>query len=285
MNIGGNNMTAEELENLVWDMKLKWTSKFKEGEYEEAWKVCMDTWRLLPEPKYKEPASWDIVPDIVKYSIETKNFEYADKFIGLLYICDLDRADSGEREFWAGRLAYAKGDMDIAKELLACSLEKSGGFGIITHKENRVYKEFAQGKGKSAKPKSKLSADKLIDKADKTFAKKKYEEAEELYLQGLDKIGELEDVDIRGQYYRNAYTGLGDCHFLKKEYDSAIDYFIKAYNYDVSNPYINLRIGECYVFLDNEPDAKEYLMRAYMVAGEDIFVGSEPFFDIIKEMI
>lgn len=279
-------MTEEEIKKiyLIQSMMDEWTTKFENGEYDGAWKLCMDAWDLLPEPKYKQSISWFMVLDIVKYAIETKHIEYADKFIGLLFICALNRADSGEREFWAGRLAYAKGDTDIAKELFALSLEKSEGRGIISRKENQIYKELVQGKRKTAKSKSKLPADELIGKADKAFAKENYEEAEELYLQGLDKIDKLESDDTE-RYYRNAYAGLGDYCFLRKEYESAKNYYFDAYNYDYSNPYINMRIGECFVFLHDENNAKEYLMRAYSMAGEDVFRGNEPFLDIIKELI
>ncbi len=44
-------------------------------------------------------------------------------------------------------------------------------------------------------------------------------------------------------------------------------------------------IGKCFVFLQDEKNAKEYLMRAYSMAGEGIFRGNEPLFDIIKDMI
>ena len=46
-----------------------------------------------------------------------------------------------------------------------------------------------------------------------------------------------------------------------------------------------MRIGQCFVFLHDENNAKEYLMRAYAMAGEDVFRGNEPFLDIIRDMI
>ena len=72
---------------------------------------------------------------------------------------------------------------------------------------------------------------------------------------------------------------------MKDDYENAKRYYFDAYRYDVSNPYINMRIGQCFVFLQNENDAKEYLMRAYLMAGEDVFRGNEPFLDIIKDII
>lgn len=277
-------MTQNEFDNLIFKIRCESVSKFEEGDYDEGWKLCMEAWDMLPEPKYKQPESWFVVTNIIKYSIETKNFEYADRFLGLLFICALERADSEDREFWAGRLAYAKGDMDIAKELFARSLEKGNGYGYINDSKNRIYKELVQGKRKTSKSKSRLPADKLIDKADDLWDEGKNEEAEELYLQGLDKIDDLEGDDV-DRYYRNAYAGLGDCCFKKKEYEDAKNYFLDAYNYDPANPYISMRIGECYVFLDNEEKARQYLLEAYMVDGEEVFIGNEPFLDIIKDLI
>ena len=277
-------MTEKEAEDLIFDMKNDWTLLFEEGSCDKAWKICMEAWDLLPEPKYKQPMSWFVVTDIVKYAIKTKRLAYADKFLALLFICALDRADSEDREFWAGRLAYEKGDIGIAKELFARSLEKGKGYGLINRPENREYKELVLGKRKTAKSKSKLPANKLIDQADKAFAKGDYEKAEELYLQGLDKIAALHSDDIE-LYSRNAYAGLGDCCFLKDDYENAKRYYFDAHRYDISNPYINMRIGQCFVFLQNENDAKEYLMRAYLMAGEDVFRGNEPFLDIIKDII
>lgn len=130
-----------------------------------------------------------------------------------------------------------------------------------------------------------LSADKLIDKADELFGEEEYEEAEALYLKGLETINEIEDIDEFERYCRNANAGLGDCYLLKKEYECAKNYFFDARFYDCSNPYINLRIGMCFALMDNEAMAKEYLIQAYMMAGEDIFSEDEPFLEIIRDMI
>lgn len=130
-----------------------------------------------------------------------------------------------------------------------------------------------------------LSAEALIDKADKLFGEEKYKEAEALYFKGLEIINNIEDVAESDRYLRNAYAGLGDCFLLKNDYECAKNYFLKAHFYDSANPYINLRIGMCYAFLDNEAMAKEYLIQAYIMAGEDIFSEDKPFLDIIRDMI
>lgn len=69
------------------------------------------------------------------------------------------------------------------------------------------------------------------------------------------------------------YTAIGDTYFWKKEYEIAINHLFNAYNCPdgFSNPFINMRIGECFFELNNLDRATEYLLRAYMIKGEEIF--------------
>lgn len=71
------------------------------------------------------------------------------------------------------------------------------------------------------------------------------------------------------------YAGLGDVYFIQDEYDTSLEYFMRAYNEneDYSNPYVLYMMGKCYYELDNVIKAKEFLKQAYMLVGEDIFQG------------
>ncbi len=73
------------------------------------------------------------------------------------------------------------------------------------------------------------------------------------------------------------YTAIGDTYFYKKEYEAAIKFLFNAYNCPdgFSNPFINLRIGECFFELNNSDRATEYLLRAYMMKGKEIFEAEE----------
>ena len=44
----------EKFEDLIFKMRCKAVTKFKERTYDEAWKILMNAWDLLPEPKYKQ---------------------------------------------------------------------------------------------------------------------------------------------------------------------------------------------------------------------------------------
>ena len=84
------------------------------------------------------------------------------------------------------------------------------------------------------------------------------------------------------------YTAIGDSLYLAEDFENATDNFQQALKCEggLGNPFIVLRIGECFYELGNTQKAKEYLIQAYMIEGEDIFSEEdEKYFDLIKDMI
>ncbi|MCG8578193.1 MAG: hypothetical protein MI810_25160 [Flavobacteriales bacterium] len=82
------------------------------------------------------------------------------------------------------------------------------------------------------------------------------------------------------------YTAIGDCYFELKQYPKASNAFFDALNCPdaQSNPFINLRLGECLFELNDKEQASEYLMRAYMLEGKQIFDSeAEKYFNLIQE--
>lgn len=69
------------------------------------------------------------------------------------------------------------------------------------------------------------------------------------------------------------YAALGDAYFYKKEYEIALQFFFDALNCvdGFSNPFINLRIGQCFFEKKNLIKAKEYLLNAYLLDGKNVF--------------
>ena len=84
----------------------------------------------------------------------------------------------------------------------------------------------------------------------------------------------------------HVYVALGDCYFNLENYESA-NY---CYNRALLCPdgigcgYVWLGLGESLYELNRLEEAKDALMRAYILEGEDIFE-DEKYFDIIKEVI
>jgi hypothetical protein len=50
----------------------------------------------------------------------------------------------------------------------------------------------------------------------------------------------------------------------------------------IGNPFLHLRLGQCQFELGNLDRAGDELARAYMGAGNEIFVGAEKYFEFLK---
>ena len=83
-------------------------------------------------------------------------------------------------------------------------------------------------------------------------------------------------------------VSIGDLYFKNKQYDMARDYFFEAKNCPngVSNPYVLFRLEQSLVEMNNQEQAKEFLLRAYMLVGDDIFCDEdEKYYNVISELI
>jgi len=84
------------------------------------------------------------------------------------------------------------------------------------------------------------------------------------------------------------YTALGDTYFFLEEYDNGLDCLFQALKCPngMGNPFIVLRIGQCFFEKNNVKMAREYLLQAYMLEGADIFATQEKkYFELIKNII
>lgn len=68
-------------------------------------------------------------------------------------------------------------------------------------------------------------------------------------------------------------AAIGDCYFWLREYDTALECFRKlmAEYEEYGNPFTRLRYGECLYETGNEQPAKEHLLAAYLMEGEELF--------------
>lgn len=82
-------------------------------------------------------------------------------------------------------------------------------------------------------------------------------------------------------------ASIGDAYFEKKQYESSLNYFRDAYNTgEVDNPFILLRLGQCYYEANDQYNAAEFMLRAYMLEGEEIFDNSDvKYFDFLKSKV
>lgn len=68
-------------------------------------------------------------------------------------------------------------------------------------------------------------------------------------------------------------AAMGDCYFWLKDFDKALAYFRKLIvEYEeYRNPFTRLRYEECLYETGNEELAKEHLLAAYLMEGEELF--------------
>ena len=122
------------------------------------------------------------------------------------------------------------------------------------------------------------AADDFLDEGNTKEAYRKYKEA-------------LDIIPNPKTSYETAtwiFVSIGDLFFKNKQYDMARDYFFEAKNCPngVSNPYVLFRLGQSLVETKDNNQAREFLLRAYMLVGDDIFWDEdEKYYDVIKDLV
>lgn len=130
------------------------------------------------------------------------------------------------------------------------------------------------------------SIDDYAEKGNKLFDNGKYAQAIRVWSEGLHSLDKPFNVQSEAVWFQ---TAIADAWFMLGEYEKAYSYLCDAKSNisgeGYTNPFVMLRLGQCSYELGKE-DAAEYLMRAYMLAGDEIFAADdEKYFDHIKDMI
>ena len=119
--------------------------------------------------------------------------------------------------------------------------------------------------------------DKLVEKGNLNKALLKYEEA-------LNLVPNPKDEWEASTWI---YAAIGEVYYVADENEEALDYFLEVLKCPdgLGNPFINLRIGQCFYELNNVEKAREYLLQAYMIEGEEIFEDDEGYLEVIIDLI
>lgn len=106
--------------------------------------------------------------------------------------------------------------------------------------------------------------------------KEEYEQALQLWKEALTLIPKPQQFYSETVYF---LTAIGDIYFQRHQYKKAYEYFDKARGnlsgVGYKNPFVMMRLGECCLEIGDEKNALEYLLRAYMLAGKEIFEPDE----------
>lgn len=114
--------------------------------------------------------------------------------------------------------------------------------------------------------------DELAQKGNQLEKQGRFTEAVQAWQAGLALIPEPQQFYGQTVWFLAA---IGDVYFQQGEYALAHECFDKARGNmtgaGYGNPFIMLRLGECCLEIGDEKNALEYLLRAYMFEGEEIF--------------
>ncbi len=121
-------------------------------------------------------------------------------------------------------------------------------------------------------PALRAKLDEFAERGNWLEEEERYEEAIQAWEEGLGLIPKPQ------QFYSETIwflAAIGDVYFKKRMFLQAHECFDKARGNlsggGYGNPFIMLRLGECCLELGDEKNATEYLLRAYMMDGREIF--------------
>jgi len=80
-------------------------------------------------------------------------------------------------------------------------------------------------------------------------------------------------------------ASIGDACYYLQRYEEGINSLQQAYKIygpDDANPFVLLRLGQCYFHLGEMESAKAYLLQAYLLEGQDMFEDEPLYFDFLK---
>jgi tetratricopeptide (TPR) repeat protein len=125
----------------------------------------------------------------------------------------------------------------------------------------------------------------LSEEGNELADEEKYEEALEKFCDAL-KLIPTPKIDWEASMW--LYASIGDMYFSLEKYQEASDSFFDALNCPdgQANAFVHLRLGESLFETKQKDKAKEHLLQAYMLDGEEIFSEEDPkYFQLIKDII
>ncbi|MGR5997489.1 hypothetical protein ACT7DF_18775 [Bacillus cereus] len=114
-------------ENGVYIQELmdKSNEEFDKGNLDESVFLLEQAWKELPDDKVIYDESFLMIWGILDISIVLNDVERMKKWVDKIFVADPERGDTGERELWAGKVAYEVGDFSKAREYLEIANKKS----------------------------------------------------------------------------------------------------------------------------------------------------------------
>ena len=115
---------------------------FRGGDFGAGLKKLWDLWIKIPEPKVDTANAYLVIEYGVAFALKAGELDEAQKWAALAPDFAAKRQDRGEVEFLIGKVAFERGEIEIAKENFLIANVKSKG--RIFEGEDKKYKKVIQ---------------------------------------------------------------------------------------------------------------------------------------------
>ncbi len=200
--------------NGLWDQgsDLAYYEKFQELK-----NLMTIAWDKFPEePKINYDLSFWISCLMCEALINLREFDLAQNWVEIFKTADLNRMESGDRDFMEGRLAFSMESWTKAKECFTISNQKSKGRCWKKKGTEEYFEFFKNGTKGNIRP---TNFDDMLNLSLKEINKKNYSYS-------LDLLYDCLNIELDNSI---VHFNKGLCHFELNELDHAADSFTRAY--------------------------------------------------------
>ncbi len=284
-----------------------------------------EIWALLPEKKTEYGDSFVIASGMLRLLIMEMELDKIGKWIDILKECDLTRLDCGDRENYCARGYFALGDYHKAYELFQLSNKKSDGRYFSKAEDLKYLKLLKLGpeefieqlQATDTTPSQGIQAKAVDEPADNEntlsmahlSARYDLDDALSLKINNLSEMGNLlmdnGSYDKAINFFSDAiallplptqqweagtwlYTAIGEAYYFKHDYENAKNNLYDALNCadSTDSAFTYLRLEQSLYELGDLACAKENLLKAYMLEGNEIFDDEEAkYFNLLLDII
>lgn len=304
---------SPDLEDKIFDMQAEALELLENNRLQEAEATIKEAWNLLPEPKFNTSCSYVILCDLIEILTIMGKHEEA-KSILSDWVQDLETCGykiyettpfilSGENFLYLNEIEYAKEQFYKAVNYGATKRDFNDKptfyFDIAKKKitdNNKIKNLFDNEILKQPTLKEPIQElteeicdkiEELSEQGNEYMDEENYSDAIKVWKQALSLIPNPQNVYSESQWLE---TSIGDAYFLSENYTNALAHFQNAKNNleenAFENPFIMLRLGQTLLENQQIEEAKEFLLRAYMFEGEEIFESEdEKYFNFLKQNV
>lgn len=299
----------QDLENEIFNLQEKAWEFLEQNQIEEALAKMQEAWKLLPEPKFNTSCSHIILSDLIPFL--NVSGEYADaKSLLKDWISDLENSGFriyetkpfillGETNLHLSEIEEAKNAFqksvkygatkrdfsekpdfyfEIAKKKLSDNDEIKKLFELEITKDFETKVDAVELSDEASE-----QIESLSEEGNEYFDDENYDKAIGVWKQALALIPNPQNTYAETLWLE---TSIGDAYFMMENHQDAFPHFLNAKSNIEENPFIMLRVGQLYFEENDFEKAEEYLLRAYMFEGKEIFEGSkEKYFEFLKQNV